>query len=302
MAFAFTRHSGIGKQVRNIAGEQIAKALEECGAGDADLDKTVHELRRRCKKLRGLLRLIEPRFKSFKAENRAFRDAANGLAGARDAAVMIETFDALVAFDAERGAKTRLKAALAADVKGWLEARIGNPLAGEDREQLLEGFVRIMQAADKRVRGWPIGGEGFARIGDGLEQTYRQMRDGLQAAGRDKTAEALHDWRKSTKYHWHHVGLFENCAPDLLGARKELLDTLGELLGDHHNLAVFSDTLGQAPDLPQREVNRVRAAIADRQADLSERAFALGHQLAAEEPEALRRRFEQYWALLPAEK
>lgn len=302
MGFGFTRQGAIGKQVRAIAGEQISKALAECRALDSDLDKTVHGLRRRCKKLRGLLRLIEPRFKKFAAENRAFRDAANGLAGTRDAAVMVEAFEALVGFDAGRGEKARLDRELAGQVHQALRDRIGAGLEERDRKQLLTAFAGIMLAAEQRAQGWVIGGQGFARIGDGLEETYRRMRRGMAAAAADLTAETLHDWRKDTKYHWHHVSLFEGCVPDLLSGRKALLDTLGELLGDHHNLAVLDETLAAVPDLARGAVLVIQGVIVDRQADLAEQAFALGRQLTAEKPGILRQRFEQYWSLLPVER
>ncbi|KFC66091.1 CHAD domain containing protein [Devosia sp. LC5] len=301
MGFGFTQQSGIGKQVRAIAGEQISKALAECWALDSDFDKTVHGLRRRCKKLRGLVRLIEPQFKTFAAENRAFRDAADGLAVARDATVMLETFGALVEFDAGRGQKARLDRALAGQIHQVLRDRIDGGLEERNRKQLLAAFAGTMLAAEQRAHDWVIAGRGFARIGDGLEATYRRMRAGMRTAAADLTAETLHDWRKDTKYHWHHLGLFEFCAPDLLSGRKALLDDLGELLGDHHNLAVLDETLAAAPGLARSAVLATQAVIVDRQADLAGQAFALGGQLTVEKPGMLRRRFEQYWSLLPVE-
>jgi hypothetical protein len=89
------------------------------------------------------------------------------------------------------------------------------------------------------------------------------------------------------------VGLLHAAAPDLLRARKASLDRLGEMLGDHHNLAVLGDTLAERGD------GGVREAITEQQAILASDAFALGRQLTAEKPTALRDRFEQYWALLP---
>lgn len=301
MAFRFKQQNSIGKQVRAIAGEQIAKALAECETGAGNLDKTVHRLRRRCKKLRGLLRLIEPHFKGFAAENRAFRDAGDGLAGTRDAAVMLETFDALVTFDAKRGQKAQLDAALAGRTHDLLRDRVGAGPDAEEGRQLLATFAGIMRAAGKRAEDWLIGGKGFSRIEDGLDATYRRMRDGMRLAAKDLTAEALHDWRKDTKYHWHHVSLFEGCAPDLLAGHKTLLDQLGELLGDHHNLVVLDETLMAARGLTGSELVTVQRAIVDRQAGLAEQALALGRQLTAEKPGTLRLRFEQYWALLPVE-
>ena len=298
MPFGFTRQSDVEKQVRRIATEQIDKALEE-GRSYADFDKTVHGLRRRCKKLRGLLRLIEPRFKGFELENRVVRDAADGLAGMRDAAVLIQTFDALLQFDRKGNRIPQIGMPLAEAVNGLLEGHVAKVPEGSARQQLLADFCGIVEQIGNRAKDWSIGRSGFACLADGLEETYRRMADGMGTAMVEDTAEALHDWRKQTKYHWHHVSLLSRAAPDLLGPLKALLDQLGELLGDHHNLHVLDERLAAEQGLDGDDAGSIRVVIVERQAALAERAFALGRQLTAEKPGALRRRFEQYWRLLP---
>lgn len=292
MGFAFVQQSGIERQVRAIAGEQITKALEECAAPTADFDKLVHGLRRRCKKLRGLVRLIAPHFKHAKRENGAFRDAAAGLSGRRDAAVMVETFATLLDFD--RTGANRIAATQAERLLDALKSGTGAPPDGAEVNAILEEFVDIFEWARARADKWQLSGRGFDQVGDGLEDAYRSMRSGLSAAATEGTTKALHDWRKDTKYHWHHVGLLFAAAPDILRPRKASLDRLGELLGDHHNLAVLDARLAV-----QEDVAGVRAVIAARQAVLASGAFELGRQLVAEKPAMLRERFEQYWSLLP---
>lgn len=294
MGFVFTHRHGIEAQVRSIAREQIDKALQECGQNGAEFDALVHGLRRRCKKLRGLVRLIEPRFKHWKRENRVFRDAADVLSGTRDAAVQVETLAHLLAFDARRDSGSRIDAEQGAALTEWLESGHGQPPTGAERARLLAEFVVLFQAAAKRTKEWSLSGRGFDRIGDGLESTYRRMREGLGTAEVAQTAEALHAWRKDCKYHWHHVSLLLPTAPDLLRSRKFAIDRLAEMLGDHHNLAVLDETLATQP-----AVSSIREVIAERQALLAFDAFALGRQLTAEKPTMLRERFEHYWSLLP---
>jgi hypothetical protein len=299
MSFSFTRRTDVKQQVRQIAMAQVASAMEEC-RGDGDLDKTVHGLRRRCKKLRGLLRLVEPRCAVFEVENRAVRDAAMGLSGTRDAAVMVETFDALAEFDREREAGPQLDATLAKQVRSILRARVIRAPEPGDRQNLLGDFAALMTPLGERAANWPIAGRGFASLGAGLEQTYGRMRDGMKRARAEGTAEALHDWRKHTKYHWHHVSLLQRAAPELLRGRRDLLDQLGELLGDHHNLHVLQEALAVAPEpIVAEGVATIASVAAERQAMLEARAFDLGRQLTVEKPAVLRRRFEQYWQLLP---
>jgi len=294
MGFGFTQRRGIEGQVRAIAGERIDRALEEAAGGEADFNKLVHGLRRQCKKLRGLLRVIEPHFKHAKRENGAFRDAAGGLSGTRDAAVMVTTLTGLLDFDRRRAGGPRVGAALGEALTAEFDAATGAPPDEHAAAKILRHFIETFEVARPRVDDWQLSGRGFDQIGDGLEDTYRRMRNGLADAETEQTAEAMHEWRKDAKYHWHHVALLQRAAPDVLKPRKASLDRLGEMLGDHHNLAVLDGRLDG-----RRDADAIRTVIAERQAMLASDAFALGRQLAAEKPAVLRDRFEQYWSLLP---
>ncbi len=301
MSFEFTQRRRIAHQVREIAGEQISKAIEESGAGADAFDDVVHRVRRRCKKLRGLVRLVEPHFDGFAEENKAFREAANGLSSTRDAAVMEETWLALVTFDIKHSGPDAMPSELTNKVGAAFDAREKESAQTASPEKLLGDFRQIFEEAGERASHWHLTGSRFERIGDGLEKTYRGMRKAMHSAEHTQAPEQMHDWRKVVKYHWHHVGLFLPAAPAMLAARKDALGKLGDKLGDHHNLAVLEDTLGKMDILGAGERDVVRKAIAGQQAKLSEGAFVLGRQLAAERPSALRARFEKYWALLPGE-
>lgn len=286
MGFSFSQRSKVGSQVRKIAAEQIDAALDDIAASE-DFDDTVHELRRRCKKIRGLLRLVRPNFPDFATENAAFRDAANALSASRDAAVMLETFDALFKDEAS---ETRNA------LRSRLEDNVRRVSRHEDRTGLLDGFAAAMASARKRVKDWTFDAQGFALIEPGLHDTYARMRKRLKAAEKTGEDEDFHEWRKETKGHWFQVTLLKDCAPDRLGARRDQLDMLGEYLGDHHNLAVLADGL-EALAGPLDET--VAKAISCRQEDLAKKAFALGRQLIVDSPKALVSRFEKFWKLLP---
>lgn len=286
MGFSFSHRSKVGSQVRKIAAEQIDAALDDIATSE-DFDDTVHELRRHCKKIRGLLRLVRPNFPDFAPENTAFRDAANALSASRDAAVMLETFDALFKDEPSETCNT-LRSRLADNVR-----RVSRQ---EDRTGLLDGFAEAMDSARKRVKDWTFEAQGFALIEPGLHDTYARMRKRLKAAEKTGEDEDFHEWRKETKGHWFQVTLLKDCAPDRLGARRDQLDMLGEYLGDHHNLAVLADGL-EALAGPLDET--MDKAISGRQDYLTKKAFALGRQLTVDSPKALVSRFEKFWKLLP---
>ena len=87
--------------VRRIASELIDDAIARIEVPDRDRHEAVHGVRKNCKELRGLLRLVRPRVPDlYQAENRYFRDAAASLSGIRDAEAALESYDALLkAFD-----------------------------------------------------------------------------------------------------------------------------------------------------------------------------------------------------------
>lgn len=290
MGFSFSQRSKVGSQVRKIAAEQIEAALAEIGAS-SDFDGTVHELRRHCKKTRGLLRLVRPNFADFSAENGAFRDAADALSAARDATVMLDTFDALLAAGAV-ASESRIK------LRGALEANARRIAQEQDRSRLFNDFADVMTAAKQRVKHWSFDAQSFALIEPGLHDTYARMRKRLRAAEKTSEDEDFHEWRKETKSHWFHVTLLKTCAPDRLGARRDHLDTLGEYLGDHHNLAVLAEGL---ENLAGPLDKAVAEALASRKSDLAAKAFALGRQLTVDSPKDLVSRFEKFWKLLPKE-
>ena len=289
MAFSFGQRSRVAHQVRGIARDQIEEALELSQA-DGDFDTTVHELRRRCKKIRGLLRLIRPNFRDFDAENTCFGKAADSLSAARDAAVMVETFT-LVAKD--------LPPDTIAEIRGALEDNVRHISAEQDRAKLLSRFGDTMDDAAKRVKHWDLEGRGFALLAPGLDDTYARMRKRLDLAEQSGSDEALHDWRKDTKSHWFHISLFKQSAPDVLGGHAKQLDQLGEYLGDHHNLAVLAEGIVALTGSLGRPTSR---AIDTHKAELAQKALALGRQLTVEKPSALVSRIEKFWKLLPKDR
>ena len=291
MSFAFKTKNHVLRQVRSIAAEQVEKAIAATAEPPQDFDATVHQLRRRCKKLRGMLCMVEPHFKSFADENAAVRDAANWLGGVRDARVMVETLDALVADKSGHAAAVQAIAA-----RQLLVARVDQLTQDSDQATTLKQFASMFSEIASRVERWEFTGRGFEVIGAGLEQTFRQFCKRAAQAEKLETAEALHEWRKQAKYHGHHVSLLSETAPDLLQPRGKLVDRLGDELGDHHNLAVLQETLEQSG---LDDIEAIFVAITAKQHELAQSAFVLGRQLAAEKPAALQQRFAGYWHLLP---
>jgi CHAD domain-containing protein len=291
MSFAFETDDGnVERGLRRIAIEQIDKAVLEASAPHAEFDGTVHKLRQRCKNLRGLLRIVRPELKAFKAEDGEIGSIAARLSQARDAAVMVATFDSLVAEAPGTDGLAQLRDALT--------ERGGGPTPHIDEQALLHEFCDAALAMRERVGGWRLKRKKFGAIAGGVEDTYRRMRQDMREAAADGSPATLHAWRKQAKYHRHHMLLLRRHAPDMLNGRIKLLAELADMLGQHHDLAVLVEVLsGRRVAGAPAAVNSIVELAHARQHSLGEQAFSLGQQIAAEKPSALTERLQRYWTL-----
>lgn len=294
--YRFKDSEAVPEEIRRVLEEQIDLAVAEIDDPGLDAHATVHQVRRRCKKMRAVLRLARgPLDKggTYARENAFFRDLAADLSDLRDAEVLIETHDALTAdikspallieCAAVRGRLTARRRALAepdTGVTGRLQAA---------RAMLIEGRSRLPEWA-WRVRD-------FQALAPGLKRTYGRGRRAMRAAYRTLSDEDFHDWRKRVKYHWYACRLLRRIWPAELDARRREAGRLGELLGGEHDLTVYRATLESESGWVASEVHLrdLLAAVDQRRAHLRRQARIPGARLYAEKPGRLAARFAAYW-------
>ena len=292
MAYALT-HPGrsVQKELRRIARRQIDDAIATID-GRRPLDETVHDLRKRCKKVRGVIRLVRPCFADYRSENAAFRVAAQSLSFLRDAEVLVATYDAIA--ETHHGQMRKF-----AGIRRALVAR--QKQAVKDKQAIagcLSEFRVAMAAARKRAEGWTLDADGFDAFADGLSKTYKRARDGMAAAEARGRAADFHEWRKRVKYHGYHAQLFEPIWPRELKAHRKAADEVNDVLGQHHDLAVFESVLrGEAKTFGNADIDAFVALLNERQDELAGAAFAIGRRLLAEPPKMLVRRWRDWWTI-----
>ncbi len=280
--------------LRRIADEQTARALAEIDDDGLDFARKVHQARKRCKKMRGLLRLVRPAFNDYSDENRAFRDAARLLSGVRDTRTLIRTYDAVTEHfehQIDRRAFAPIRARLTRDARKAREDR-------GTRERMRE-VRRAMEAARDRAAKWKLDDDGFDAIAGGVGKTYGRARKRMQEAWSDRTGGKMHEWRKRVKYHWYHARLLSDMVPAMTGPQADAADDLSDLLGDHHDLVTLEARVGEAPEDfgAATDLEAFRALIGERREALAEEAFALGRPALAERKKALVKRWGGYWKM-----
>lgn len=284
MGFALDPDNNCADEVRSIALSQVEGALKAIGE-DTDPPRTIHALRQRGKKLRALIQLIRPRFSDWRAESNAVRDLAKLLAGSRDRAVLAETFD-----DLARDTLLSDPDLLA------FRARLDTaPAEQEDHSELLAQFGEGMQQLRRRVEKWHLRDDDFGLLCKGFRATYSRMQAAMAIARAEPEAELFHAWRKQAKYHYYHLNLLHKAAPRILVPAAGMAKELADLLGQHHDLAVFEATVSVELSAQVQEVADLLALARARQARLTRETFDLGGQLCAEKPDAIAKRLEGYW-------
>lgn len=297
MPYRFQRSESVIQGVRRIAREQLEKALADIKSDDMDRHEAVHQVRKRFKKIRGLIRLIRPSFeKTYQRENAHLREAARDLADVRDAQSLIEGFDRLVANrpSGSEGEKPF------AGIRSHLIERRKRIAGGQaDVSEVLKSLTTDIRDALERIEGWELKDRGFNAIAGGFEKTYDRAQKAMELAARESaTAEDFHEWRKRVKYHWYHCRLLQNLWKPLMKARSEEAKHLAELLGEDHDAALLDQLLEQNghefPD--QAEVAAFRGMIAKAQKRIRKEAFLLGERLFAGKPKHLSRQFGSWWS------
>src|SRR5262249_43493939 len=100
MSFQLRPEEALRKSLRRIVRRQMDAVLEELAAAPpGPRDEAVHEARKSLKKIRAVLRLVRPAVgeKCYRRENTCFRDAGRPLTEVRDARILLETLDKLLA-------------------------------------------------------------------------------------------------------------------------------------------------------------------------------------------------------------
>jgi CHAD domain-containing protein len=294
MSFCLLADESVENGIKRIVSEEINQAIKEIDNPRVKRSEAIHEVRKHCKRIRGVLRLVQPQFKkTYQFENAWFSDTAKGLAELRDAEAIIETYDSLLdQFDdqVDRRAFASIRRALTLRREKLIEA------TGNLNQKLKQLRARLDKAA-RRLADWQLKVEEFDGIEGELVATYRQARNTMVSAYSNPTAENFHEWRKQAKYHGYHMELLRELWKPVMRSLSKETDELSDLLGDDHNLDVLLKTLLKSPKQygKKRDIQVLVGLIDRRSAELRVEANRVGARVFAERPKAFGRRFRRYW-------
>ena len=294
MAFRFQRTETVADEVRRIVDQQIGRALAEIDDRRLSSSEAIHQVRKRCKKIRSVLRLVRPSFAGdFKFENRFFRDLARELSSQRDATVLVETCAGLRK-EANNGTSKRAFDELTRCLERDRQDAFDN--AGDATAKLARAGS-LLESARERVASWELNSEGFDALREGLMKGRSRARKRLRAAAKDGGDEAFHEWRKRAKDQLYQTKLLRRLWPAVFSATLKQTSELSDLLGEDHDLSLLERVVESNRDAFKRrgDVRVVTDLIARRRDTLRRRAFRIGERLNVEKPKRLARRYRGYW-------
>ena len=305
----------LGPGLRRMAVEQADVVVAQLSAAqDGDVRHAVHEARKAIKRLRTIVRVLEGSLGSRAAEREhdALRGAAALLAGARDAEVLLETLDGLV----------RRRPARLAGRPGVLSLRLQLAAEREIAERELLAPARRLRVSEElrlfrgRAAAWELADDDGIGVAEaGLRRIYRQGRRRYRRAGgkRGGRMRTMHQWRKRVKDLRYAAEALRRPGEESGDARRgaqyltrlaKRADSLGELLGEEHDLAVLGEWIslhGAAAGTGRKTRRRLQRAIAKRRGQLRRRALRDAAKLYRRNPgEFLRRTGKAYRRSSPA--
>jgi len=286
------RQESAAEGLRRVARGRTAKAAERLReAGGGDLADSIHGARKDLKKLRAVLRLLRDQLgkKSYRAQNRRYRDAGRLLSDSRDAEVKVETLD-----DLEQRFGDEFPSAVAEPWRRDLEreryAAVAD--AGGELAERIERAAKEIDAGRDEIAAWSLGKDSWKLVEPGMLEAYAKGREALAEVRKEPSAERVHEWRKRAKDFWYQLRILRELWPEVLGETADQAHDLADLLGDHHDLAVLADDL-ESRDTVDPEA--IAALIARRQDELLGQAVSIGERLYAEKPKAFAKRIGAYW-------
>jgi CHAD domain-containing protein len=137
----------------------------------------------------------------------------------------------------------------------------------------------------------------WVTVAGGVGATYGRGRRELQAAIAQPTPERFHAWRKRVKYLRHQMEILSPLWWEVVGGLASSLDSLGEALGEAHDLAELTRLVTTIPDLaPDPDERSLLVGLAlNRRLELEGAARVSGARIYAESPDQFTRRLGAYW-------
>lgn len=242
MSHSIRNKRSLHHEIRKLAGKSIHSIIRSLKGIPDNPGEAIHDVRKRVKKLRALLRLVGdgPGNSFCKRETRTLRDASRILAEFRDSTVRMELVAALRRNHEHRPCMEVLRMAdkrvTALHRKTHSEGTL---------EEAAQKALKILKGLKKRIRKWRLEDKGdeFQLLKEGLRDSYGAAREQFARCLIHPTAENFHEWRKACKYLRHQLGFLKKVSPGTIEPLLVALHELSGKLGQDHDQVLLAEIL-----------------------------------------------------------
>jgi len=292
MTFRLKPGRPLSSELRRIMLRQIdAASAELTSVGDPESDEAIHDARRRVKKVRAVIRLIQPGLgKPYRIVDKDLHDVSRLLAPVADGQGIISTLDELA-----RRYHTRLPRRVVTSIRAGLVELVAQTDRQASSDHVLSTSAATLRGERRRVKHWQLPGDGFDVLAPGLEESFRRARKAMNAARTRPTVHRHHEWRQLVKNHWFHLRLLASRCGHQLIADQRRVEALDGVLGEYHNLALLRDVLVHHGYVSRAETARCLRVVSAYQRVLRQQALPLGEDIYREKPRDFVQRIRSLW-------
>jgi CHAD domain-containing protein len=292
MAYRLKQGRSIESELRRIANRQLQLAIAEMrDVGDRKSDEALHEARRHVKKIRALIRLVQPALgTAYRAANKRLRIVNRLLAPVADGEAVVETLGRLGQRYRGELPRRTLVSIRKALVQRW--ARVDRQAKAD---HVLRNVATLLREEQRHVQSWHLKRRGSRAVAPGLRKTMRGARGAMALAIDHPTNDHYHSWRRRVKDCWFQVRLLEGRCGDELIAHERSLEALDGCLGEYHNCVLLAQVLITDALVPRDEIALSLRLLGRYQRELRREAHSLGAQVNRETPRQFVRLTKGLW-------
>lgn len=233
----------------------------------------MHAARKALKRARAALRLLRPALQPsvYERENRALRDAGRCLSPLRDAKSLVLAVDLL----GSPRTRTTSRAAPELVLRQMLKQHLD-----EQRRAFADGTARrgcldLVKSCRQHMHGNAPRRVEPSTLLAGLRKIYRQARKAFARASSERTPEALHEWRKQTKYLHAATGALSRAGVRPLSRLVKRCAGIASRLGDDHDLVALRNEIERV-GMAKADADAILARIDKRRMKLQQHALTVG--------------------------
>jgi len=276
---------GAAESLRRFARKNLEALHVDLDRAKGGEHAAIHDVRKRLKLLRSLLRLLRPALgkHGFEHDDGALRQAHHLLAEARQAGAMNDTIKKLASF--ARGKKLGIDLTALPHLVETPTPEVGE--LGPRLTLAADKAAELLRRADR----WRLPKRDVSLFVRGMRDCYAKGRKALARGFAERDIEVLHEARKAVIQLRYQLDMLSPLWPAMLRPWSKELQTLREHLGDLGDLDAFErayeEQLASSPGL--------RDLIGMRREALMESAKLLADRLFAEEPSGFADRVHAIW-------